>query len=258
MSERNAGPSRADDMAIVRAAIYPAIGIARLGNSESEYFLAPEVTDPLPEPPGFYRDPTGALKRQAARFRVYGLNASGRAVTELTADNAEIRWLVHLANKKSAWYQFQIALDIPEAGSAPPSWLRNITIADRRRLVIDPGARHISGCNAGGAPAYSFDTGTFLDARVYLGELRTDPQGRLIVFGGRGKSASHNGTKAVTFANNEGWHDDASDGPVTAEVTCRRPAELRAAAEIGAHDMGSDPRCGDHRGDIAKARPAVV
>jgi hypothetical protein len=41
----------------------------------------------------------------------------------------------------------------------------------------------------------------------------------LIVFGGRGKSASYNGAKAVTFANNEGWHDDTADGPVTAEVT---------------------------------------
>src|ERR1700720_3077173 len=150
MSERDAGQSAAGDTAIVRAAIYPAIGIARLGNSESEYFLSPEVTDPLPEPPGFYRDPTGALKRQSARFRVYGLNAAGRAVTELTADNAEIRWTVHLANKKSAWYQFQIALDIREAGSGPPPWLRNITIADRNRLVIDPGARHISGRDTGG------------------------------------------------------------------------------------------------------------
>ena len=103
MSGRNAGPGGAVDTAIVRAAIYPAIGIARLGNSENEYFLAPEVTDPLPAPPGFYRDATGALKRQSARFRVYGLNAAGRAVTELTADNAEIRWTVHLANKKSAW-----------------------------------------------------------------------------------------------------------------------------------------------------------
>jgi hypothetical protein len=219
MSERNAGPSGGGDTAIVRAAIYPAIGIARLGNSESEYFLAPEVTDPLPEPPGFYRDPTGALKRQSIRFRVYGLNAAGQAVTELTADNAEVRWSVHLANKKSAWYQFQIALDIPEAGSAPPSWLRNITIADRSRLVIDPGLRYITGRDAGGGPAYRFDTGTFLGTRVYLGELRTDPQGRLIVFGGRGKSASYNGAKAVTFANNEGWHDDTADGPVTAEVT---------------------------------------
>jgi L-Lysine epsilon oxidase N-terminal len=73
MSERAAG----HDATIVRAAIYPAIGIARVGNSETAYFLAPEVADPLPEPVGFYRDPTGALKRQAVRFRIYGLNEAG-------------------------------------------------------------------------------------------------------------------------------------------------------------------------------------
>lgn len=144
MSER----AQAGETTIVRAAIYPAIGIARVGNSESEYFLAPEVADPPPEAPGFYRNPTGALKRQAVRFRVYGLNAAGVPIAELTVENAEIRWTVHLANKKSAWYQFQIALDIPEADSAPPSWLRNMTISDRASLIIDPGARHIVGCNA--------------------------------------------------------------------------------------------------------------
>ena len=219
MSERHDAQGGLGDTTIVRAAIYPAIGIARLGNSESAYFLAPEVVDPPPETPGFYRDQTGALKRQAARFRVYGLNASGRAVAELTADNAEIRWTVHLANKKSAWYQFQIALDIPEAGSAPQSWLRNMTISDRRRLIIDPGPRRISGRDTGGGPAYTFDTGAFLATPVYLGEVRSDPYSRLIVLGGRGKSASYNCARAVTFANNEGWHDDTSDGPVTAEVS---------------------------------------
>ena len=65
----------------------------------------------------------------------------------------------------------------------------------------------------------AFDTGKFLGTSVYLGEIRTDAQGRLIVLGGRGKSASYNGARAVTFANNEGWHDDTSDGPVVAEVT---------------------------------------
>ena len=44
------------DTRIVKAAIHPPIGIARVGNSKDEYFLAPEVTDPLPERPGFYRD----------------------------------------------------------------------------------------------------------------------------------------------------------------------------------------------------------
>src|SRR5258707_11973657 len=154
MSER----TQTGETTIVRAAIYPAIGIARVGNSESEYFLAPEVTDPLPEPPGSYRDPTGVLKRQAVRFRIYGLNAAGAPVAELTAENAEIRWTVHLANKKSAWYQFQIALDIPEADSAPPSWLRNMTVADRASLVIDPGARRIAGSDVRGCPDHTFDT----------------------------------------------------------------------------------------------------
>jgi L-Lysine epsilon oxidase N-terminal len=179
MSER----TETDGAAIVRAAIYPAIGIARVGNSENAYFLAPEVTDPLPEPHGFYRDPAGALKRQAVRFRIYGLNAAGLPVGELTADHAEIRWTVHIANKKSAWYQFQIALDIPEAGSAPPSWLRNMTIANRKSLVIDPGPRHISGRDVNGGPHHLFDTGEFLGNKVYLGEIQTDAAGRLIVLG---------------------------------------------------------------------------
>jgi hypothetical protein len=206
------------DNAVVRAAIHPSIGVARLGNSRDEYFLAPEIVDPPPEPPGFYRDPTGALKRQAVRFRMYGLNAQGQVVTELTQSNAEITWTVHLANKKAAWYQFQIALDIPEAQSAPHAFLRNVAIPDRKNLVIDPGARQITGVNAGGGPANSFDTGKFMGTPVYLGELRTDEQGRLIVLGGRGKSASYTNTPALTFANNEGWYDDTADGPVTATV----------------------------------------
>ena len=76
----------------------------------------------------------------------------------------------------------------------------------------------ISGMNAGGGPEHSFDTGKFMGTPVYLGEIRTDEQGRLMVLGGRGKSASYTGTPALTFANNEGWYDDTADGPVTATV----------------------------------------
>jgi hypothetical protein len=206
------------DTTVVRAAIHPSIGVARLGNSRDEFFLAPEVVDPPPQPPGFYRDATGALKRQVVRFRIYGLNAQGQVVAELTQANAQITWTVHLANKKAAWYQFQIALDIAEADSAPHAFLRNMAISDRNSLVIDPGARQITGANVGGGPAYAFDTGKFMGQPVYLGEIRTDEQARLLVFGGRGKSASYNGTPALTFANNEGWYDDTADGPVTATV----------------------------------------
>ena len=203
---------------IVRAAIYPAIGVARVGNSKDGWFLAPEVPDPLPQPSGFYRDGTGALKRQAVRFRVYGLDADGRPVRELTAANAVINWTVHLANQKAAWYEYRAAQDIPEAESAPAPMLRNITVGDRAGLVIDPGSRHISGPNVHGGKAHVFDTGKFMGTPVYLGELRTDEAGRLVVLGGHGKSASYNGTRAITFANNEAWHDDVSDGPVRAEV----------------------------------------
>ena len=67
-----------------------------------------------------------------------------------------------------------------------------------------------------------FDTGTFLGQPVYLGELRTDEAGRLLVLGGRGRSFSPNGVALTTFANNDGWTDDTSDGPVTARVRLGR------------------------------------
>ncbi|HEX8217946.1 MAG TPA: LodA/GoxA family CTQ-dependent oxidase [Chloroflexia bacterium] len=208
------------DEKIVRAAIHPAIGIARVGNSETEYFIGPEVPDPQPEPPGFYKDKAGALKRQAALFRVYGYNAAGEVVSELTADNAEIGWTVHVANSKGAWYEFQIALDLPapEVASALPSQLRNQSVTDRTQLVIDPGPRSIQGANETG-DQYAFNNGQFLGDTVYLGELRTDEQGRLIFLGGKGTSASPSGGSITTFANNDGWYDDVSDGPVTATVT---------------------------------------
>jgi hypothetical protein len=203
------------DTTIVKAAIYPPIGVARVGNSPTEYYLGPEVTAPKPEAPGYYRDASGAIKRQAARFRIYGLNAAGEAVAELDAANADIEWHVTLANTKAAWYQFQIALDIPEAADAPSSFLRNMAVADRSLLAITPGERSVSGRDTQGP---RFDNGKFMGTEVYLGELRTDAAGRLIVLGGHGKSASWNGARAITFANNEGWHDDVADGPVRATV----------------------------------------
>lgn len=205
------------DTTIVKAAIYPSIGIARVGNSPTGWYLGPEVPDPLPLPPGSYRDETGALKREAARFRVYGLNAAGIVVRELTGTDAEIAWTVRLANTKAAWYGFQLALDIPEA-SAPgsiPTTLRNPMISDRRALAITPTARSIAGASQ---PEQRFDDGSFMGIRVYLGSVLTDAAGRLVVLGGHGVSASYIDAVAVTFANNDTWFDDVADGPVTAQV----------------------------------------
>ena len=54
-----------------RVQIYPAIGIARIGNSP-EWFLGPEQPDPAaPPPPGdTYKDEQCRIKRQAQRFRL--------------------------------------------------------------------------------------------------------------------------------------------------------------------------------------------
>ena len=205
-----------DLKSIVEARIHPAIGIARVGNSD-EYFIGPQVPHPTPPPPGGYRDASGKLKREAAEFRIYGYDSNGEVVAELTSANADIEWTVHVANKKGAWYDFDAALDLPEAKDLKSS-RRNAFIqgAEREKLVIDPGPRTVSGKNGKSAP---FNTGKFLDSPVYLGELHTDDAGRLVFVGGKGVSASPVNFTLVTFANNPGWHDDTSDGPVMAKVT---------------------------------------
>ena len=203
------------DDEITGAAIYPGIGFARIGNSANEYFLGPELPGVPPVSAGGFKDTSGAIKRQAARFRVYGLDAAGRVVRELTADDADIVWEVHLANRKAAWYDFDTALDIPEAENTPR---RNATIAgaERERLVIDPGAREIAGRNVSGV---LFDGARFINADLEpIGELRTDAAGRLLVLGGKGNSQSPLEAPLTTFANNDLWCDDTSDGPVRATV----------------------------------------
>ncbi len=208
------------DTTIVRAEIHPAIGMARVGNSPQEFYLGPETPHPAPQPAEFYRDAQGRLKREAARFRIYGFNRDGEVVGELTSERADIEWTVHVANKKAAWYTFTLALDIPEASDprVEPSRRRNSNLhgEERRQLVIDPGPRSIRGANITTGPA--FDSGQFLGQAVYLGELQTDAAGRLLFLPGRGVSRSAFGLPPTDFANNDGWYDDIADGPVRARV----------------------------------------
>ncbi|MEP0265677.1 LodA/GoxA family CTQ-dependent oxidase [Dokdonia sp.] len=212
------GNTDEDSDCIVRAGIYPPIGVMRVGNSEDEYFPGPLVDEPEVQSDQYaYRDKTGALKRQAAQFRIYGFNAAGKAIKELTSENSKITWHASLANQKASWYQFQIALDIPDASdpNIPPSLLRNIDVKDRSTLLIDGGSQSISKPNV--TKGHTFE-GKFQSKKVYLGEMHTDEKGRLIMLGGHGKSENVLGDIAVTFANNEGWYDDTSDGPITADV----------------------------------------
>lgn len=207
---------------IVRAAIYPSVGVSRLGNSD-ESFLGPEVFPSPTRPRGFYRDASGALKRQAARFRVYGYDDQDEVVGELTEANADVRWTVHVANRKAAWYQWVLALDIPEAATTECP-LRNPTVGPRHELVIDAGEVSIQGAEAQGDEYRC--RGRFKSTDVDLGRLETDADGRLIFVPAAGISASPSGDPIFDpdhnpnpFINADGWYDDACDGPVTAEVT---------------------------------------
>jgi len=210
------------DETVVSAKIHPAIGVARVGGSD-EWFPGPEMTEPKPAKPDFYRDKMGRLKRQAAIFRIYGYNAAGEVVRELTAGTAKIKWTVHVANRKAAWYQWQMALDVPEAATVRLARRnKDVTGAARAGLVIDGQERSISGTNIQG-PDYHF-RGTFNNRGVYLGELQTDGEGRLRFLGGLGESKSPSNAPILPggpngFINADGWYDDTSDGPVTAEVT---------------------------------------
>jgi hypothetical protein len=212
------------DSTIVRAAIHPGIGIARIGNSENGYFIGPEITTPQPQRADYYRDQSGAIKRQAARFRIYGFNAAGEVVRELTADDADIVWTVHVANRKAQWYRFTAALDIPQSADVAVI-RRNADFADRAALAIDPGPRSISGKSVAGGDAHAFNTGTFKGKTVVpLGEIRTDEAGRLLFLGGTGLSASPSGAPIFipadgdSFNNADDWYDDTSDGPITATI----------------------------------------
>ncbi|MBZ5617663.1 MAG: LodA/GoxA family CTQ-dependent oxidase, partial [Acidobacteriia bacterium] len=256
--------------------IHPAIGIARLGNS-TEFYLAPETTYLAPEPNGGlpiqsnpdgtvtepeqpvteFKDAQGAIKRQAARFRVYvyddqtpggrelqigdaiqGLNQTSGQIFSGTL--ADIAWTTYLANKKASWYEFQQLEG--EHGYAPNHPLRNAGITDpdsRQKLIIDPGPQTVSVTGVSGYPntaqfalgqnpgmPQNFPPPLTPNSITTLGEIMANPQGkygRLVVLGGNGNSGSVNNGMGQpyihTFANNDGWFDDISDGPVTAQLT---------------------------------------
>ena len=243
--------------------IFPPIGIARVGNSQRSdgYFIGPEGLEArAPNDQRRYKDASGAVLRQAARFRVYAFDAKDGVIGEITARQAKITWGATLANKKSEWFEFNgaaMALAQFEARGKGSWKRRNASVhgAERgKRLFIDPGVtRTITGQDVSGSDAAKFDfVGKFQGITdVYLGELRTDSEGRLLVLGGRGHSAAVDETGAdvsgqhwiTNYANNDFWHDDISDGPVecTVQIDGRDvPVKGRAWVLVAPPDFAPD------------------
>jgi len=245
--------------------IHPAIGLARVGNS-SEFYLAPEKTGGLPiecnpdgtakpgQPPvTAFKDKAGAIKRQAARFRIFAYDDKTPAGRELQIGEqikvlrqksgqvmagtlADVVWTVYLANKKASWYEFHETSG--EHGYAPDAALRNRDVTDyglRQNLIIDPGPQSVA-LTPGNAPSgakfalgqnpnQTFPPPLVPNSITTLGEIvatKQDQCARLVVLGGNGNSGSSKqgvGEPHIqTFANNDGWFDDVSDGPVTAAL----------------------------------------
>lgn len=240
--------------------IHPAIGIARLGDSPDEFYIAPEKPaampiacdengNPLMSSDGKteatvkkFKDKQGRIKRQAARFQLFVYddeNPNGRVLKIGDPIKGggnhgvlvDIQWQVYLANKKSSWYEFQQTNG--EHGYADNHPRRNADITDaeaRQMLIIDPGPQIV---NATGQREARFDRINENYAPTFppplnpksidtLGEIRTDNTGRLLVLGGHGNSGTFKDgigqPRIETYANNDGWFDDTSDGVVMARL----------------------------------------
>ena len=206
--------------------IYPTIGIARVGNSKDEFFIGPESPGQVLNSELGFKDKEGAIKRQAARFRLYAYDDKGNIISEITDKDATIEWSVHLVNKKGSWFEFKGRYHLDEAK------LRNLEIQgdkkpnERTQLIINPGVKNISGINKKGVV---FDGGKFDGKEVCLGELKTDDEGRLLVLGGYGhSSASHQNALITNYANNDYWYDDTSDGIIEATITFKDGTKINA------------------------------
>src|ERR1019366_4512303 len=101
-----------------RFRVHPAVVVARVGDSTDGFFIGPEQ----PAVPanwnhatrGFdpFRDASGRVKRQAARFRVfeYVADADNKLVPREVVPGQSgvkfIEWRVHIANRKGSFFTF--------------------------------------------------------------------------------------------------------------------------------------------------------
>ncbi|MCV0429133.1 MAG: CTQ-dependent lysine 6-oxidase LodA [Roseibium sp.] len=270
--------------------IHPAIGIARLGDSGANldnpfewtetYYAAPEEIGGLPlefdprdpsssEPVNTFKDKSGQIRRQAALFRIYRDDGKGGSVPVSLNDEdiRSIRWSVHIANKKAAWYgfsEFRGNLMFGEQNSYANIGvdLRNSVINDeterQKRLIIDPGPRSVStpgdvahfnsSANPDVSSGYGFvsfpgrsgiskELG-FSDNALYpyeiktLGQMTMDTDGGLAILGGYGNVGGPRDEGIHSFAGADGFFDDTSDGSVRAHVTLTSGEELTLEAWV--------------------------
>ncbi|MER9349976.1 LodA/GoxA family CTQ-dependent oxidase [Mesorhizobium sp. M0227] len=204
-----------------RYKIFPAIGIARLGEDQ-DFFLGPEIPGGGPTEAAtgapvtrFKNADKTRLRKQGARFHLF---ESEDGVTWTPANlppSATVEWSVTLENKKSA---------IVRPPNPPIKSTRPALDAAAAGMHIKGGTKSVAGASAiGPTLAGMFKTtanGSAFEVPVELGSLRTDANGMLILLGGNGISGAPPGTPiGGSYYRNPKWYDDVSDGPVTAKIS---------------------------------------
>lgn len=244
--------------------LHPSVGVARLGNSPGQFYLSPDKIGGLPyeadewgnnckTPVKHFKDQQGRIRRQGQPFKI--LDEHNNELT-LSSDKVKsITWTVHLANKKAAWYEFnelQGNLLFGEENSYAKRCTprRNASETDRRKLIIDPGPRTITGkqaeanFDATSAPTdypVSFPSEPTSGTEVStLGSILTDDEGRLVVLGGFGNAGGDQPLESYGGADT--WHDDIADGTVycTVDLTDGQQFTLSAWVIIGSPDFAPE------------------
>ena len=218
-----------------RLRIHPGIGIARVGNDPTSFFLGPEIPGqgPVGTDAGVGTAITGgafsgfktsatSIKRQGQRFRIF-LHFPTQAPVEVNLLHPQVKsitWSVHLANKKAAFFPFNGQQGNSGNVYTPPvPPLTRNSGEPRSQLVIDPGKpQTISGISQGPKKIDFNMKGSWPVHKTtkkvvigLLGELFTDSAGRLVVLGGRGSSRPFTGTaaapprSALTPTTTAGW-----------------------------------------------------
>lgn len=240
--------------------VHPSVGIARMGNSSTTYFLTAEkpwkVFDPVQETilgqankrATGIRDTDGNLCKQGARFRVFcyqylAVPLIGKLllnVWECTKADYDIAWTAQVANRKAQ--AVGTSLGAVKQPNAPDPVVLASSVASAVQTFT-------------GKPA----------GRLNLGSCFVDGNGRLIVLGSDGK-AKKIGAGGVPRSPEglfwAGFEDDAADGPIKARVTPKaastQPDKGKPATDavgawvvIGLPNYGADARAPVNLYDLA-------
>lgn len=250
-------PDRGRVVVHIQFRVHPAIGIARMGDSETAFHISREFPAflqekfpklrPNPRPrthpwnfaanaaravtaagfrqvdasladPNRFKDKAGRIMPQAARFRVFAY------VYQSSDTNGPLRRVIEVT-ADVARIEWRVRL-----GN-----VKSITTAGGRKNAFNLAAAPQSLATSGAAAApVQVKNGT----RPALGTLfleqragdNTKATGRLLVIGNRGESTG-SGVPGTLWTDD--WFDSAADGPVEAVITPDL-ARLRTAADLGA------------------------